>query len=59
MTCTRWKAAPRKWGTQSDMDKFYAAVDRAAYVQYLRVQAEARRRLERQACGTQLRLADI
>lgn len=47
----------RHWGTARDIAEFHAAIDRAAYIQYARVQKEARRRLAAQREMQQLCLA--
>jgi hypothetical protein len=54
MSCHRFNGMHR-WGTARDIKNFFAAVDRAAHLQYKRVQEEARRRIERQR-NVQLRL---
>lgn len=53
MTCHRFNGT-HVWGTKADHDRFYAAVERAAYVQWKRVQEESRKRREAQAAAMQL-----
>lgn len=47
MSCHRFNGQ-HKWGTARDIKNFYEAVDRAAYVQYKRVQKESRDRIAAQ-----------